>query len=142
MMMSLGRNCPECRKYAQVSVLPQKPVVCPYCAKSWAEPVDTERVFERCPACLAGRQVCQATQFYLQKDFHQALGCLIMLIGIVLVPLTFGLSLVVFAAVDWLFYKRVPSMAVCYRCHSEFRGFKIPAHLKPFMHHIGVRYDK
>jgi len=133
-MFSLARDCPECKAYARVEAVAGKPVACPRCSKEWAPPGDFEHVLEQC-------LVCQGTQFYIQKDFNQAWGCLIMLIGIVLVPLTFGLSLVVFAAVDWLFYKRVPSMVVCYRCHTEFRGFKIPAHLKPFMHHIGVRYE-
>ncbi len=135
MKMTLSRDCPQCGKYAQATFSAGQAVVCPHCSKPWTPAVDPGKIFERCP-------VCQATQFYLQKDFNQALGCLVMLGGIVLVPFTMGLSLVVFAAVDWLLYKRVPSMIVCYKCHTEFRGFATPSHLKPFMHHIGVRYDQ
>ena len=134
-MASIARPCDGCRKYHRVEVLPGTPFACPECAKPWGKTTALETVFESCP-------VCQCSQFYIQKDFNQALGCLIMLIGIVLVPFTYGLSLPVFAGFDWLLHKRVATMAVCYRCLSEFRGFKIPEHLKTFMHHIGVKYDK
>ena len=63
-------------------------------------------------------------------------------IGIVLVPKTYGLSLPVFAFIDWLIYKFVPTIVACYRCGSEFRGFETPKQFKPFMHHIGLKYDK
>lgn len=65
-----------------------------------------------------------------------------MLIAIVLVPLTYGLSLAAFALVDFILRRRIKSMVVCYRCGAEFRGFTPPAQLKPFMHHIGLKYDK
>lgn len=76
------------------------------------------------------------------KDFNQALGCLIMAGGIVLVPFTYGLSLPVFALLDWVLFRRVASFVVCYRCATEFRGFVVPKHFKPFLHHIGLKYDK
>jgi len=65
-----------------------------------------------------------------------------MLLGILLVPVTYGLSLPVMAAVDWLLYKKYPTIAVCYRCGMEFHNFDYPKRLKPFMHHIGLKYDK
>jgi hypothetical protein len=65
-----------------------------------------------------------------------------MLVGIVLVPKTYGLSLVVFSALDWFLYKRIQTIVLCYKCGAEFKGFKIPAHLKPFLHHIGEKYDQ
>ena len=64
-----------------------------------------------------------------------------MLVGMAMVPWTYGLSLPVVALVDWIVYKRIPALVVCYKCLSEFRGFKIPSHFKPFMHHIGARYE-
>ena len=134
-MYSISRQCYSCKKFSQVSVSQNQPIVCGECSKVWGKMGEVEKVFERCP-------VCEARQFYLQKDFNQALGCFIMLIGIVLVPWTYGLSLPVFALFDWILHKRVPTIVVCYKCLSEFRGFKIPDHFKPFMHHIGERDDK
>ncbi len=66
-----------------------------------------------------------------------------MLAGIVLVPWTYGLSLPVFAGVDWLLHKRVPFILNCYRCGCEFHGFDSEhSRFKPFLHHIGLKYDK
>jgi hypothetical protein len=70
------------------------------------------------------------------------MGCLIMLIGILLVPKTYGFSLPVFCLIDGLIYKSVPTMINCYRCGSEFRGIPGKERFKPFMHHIGLKYDK
>ena len=63
-------------------------------------------------------------------------------VGIVLVPWTFGLSLPVFALLDWLLYRRVPSVIVCYKCGGEFYNFQTVKIFKPFLHHIGLKYDK
>ena len=134
-MYTISRECDSCKNFSQVLVSENQPIVCPQCSKEWGKLESVQKVFDRCP-------VCGCRQFYLQKDFNQALGCFIMIIGIGLVPWTYGLSLPVFAFFDWVFYKRVPTMVICYKCFSEFRGFKIPEHLKPFMHPIGEKYDK
>jgi len=134
-IFTISRQCPQCQRFQIVEVqLPQN-ISCPNCASRWGRVETLESVFEKCP-------VCECKQFWVQKDFNQALGCFIMLIGIVLVPLTYGLSLPVFALWDWLIYRRLPNYAVCYRCASEFRGFVIPARLKSFLHHIGLKYDR
>ena len=91
--------------------------------------------FDRCP-------LCECRQFYLSKNFNQFVGCLIMGLGIVFVPVTYGLSLPFFALIDWLLYKRVQTLVNCYRCGTEFHNFNTPKRLKPFMHHIGLKYDK
>jgi hypothetical protein len=132
---SIARACENCKTYAKVEIAPGHDVVCPNCSRQWCHIEEMDAIVDRCPVCL-----CR--QFYAQKDFNQALGCLIMLAGIILVPFTYGLSLPVFALIDWALYRRIPSMVVCYRCHSEFRGIVPPPHLKGFMHHIGMKYDR
>ena len=134
-MYSISRQCEGCDDYFQVEVVPGQKLACPGCKKTWGAVNSIEKIFDSCVSC-------QCNQFYTQKDFNQAAGCFVVLVGIALVPFSYGLSLPIFAGIDWLVYKRVPTMVVCYRCGNEFRGFKIPDHLKNFMHHIGVRYDK
>ena len=112
-----------------------KDLFCPKCRKSWGRIDSFEKIFDACP-------VCQCRQFYTSKDFNQALGCLIMAIGIIFVPWTYGLSLPVFALIDWLLHKRVPSIINCYRCGTEFRDIPCSKPFKLFMHHIGLKYDK
>lgn len=135
MKMTVGQNCPECRAYQLAALAENSDVVCPGCQKRWGRCGNFKDVFERCV-------LCGCRQFYRQKDFNQALGCLIMGIGIVLVPVTYGLSLPVFALIDWILYKRIPAMVVCYQCGAEFRGLPVPDRLKQFMHHIGMKYDR
>lgn len=68
----------------------------------------------RCPLCG-----CQ--HLYRQRDIHRAWGCAIVALGAVLVPWTYGLSLVFLAAVDWWLYRRLPQAVVCYRCDTVYR---------------------
>lgn len=135
MSVTISRFCPSCKKYARLELVSGGALDCPYCRTSWGKVEDLEKVLERCP-------VCSCRQFYTDKDFNQVIGFMIMGVGIVLVPFTFGLSLPVFALIDWIIYKKVPKLIACYRCGAEFRGLKTPDTLKPFMHHIGLKYDK
>lgn len=134
-MISIARHCPQCKKYNQVPIQGEGQLRCPSCDSLWGRISDIKEILSSCP-------VCGCRQFYTSKDFNQSLGCLIMLIGIILVPKTYGLSLPVFALMDWLLHKRVRTIVNCYKCGTEFRGLSIPKHLKPFMHHIGLKYDK
>ena len=131
---TIAKHCPKCQHFFEID-LPQGNFSCPGCAHHWGKIVIADEIFNECP-------VCGCRQFYLSKDLNQALGCFIMLIGILLVPKTYGLSLPVFAFVDFLLAKRVPSTINCYRCGTEYRNFQTPKKFKPFMHHIGLKYDK
>ena len=144
---SLGRVCSHCQQYREISLTlgpktsEKIPVIspvllnCPGCGKEWGRVRNQNDLFDYCP-------VCECRQFYLSKDFNQLTGCIIMFIGIILVPWTYGLSLPVFALVDWLLYRRVASIINCYRCGSEFKGMSTDKRFKSFLHHIGLKYDK
>lgn len=134
-MKTISRHCPQCRSYQAIEPKQNEDLKCPQCANVWGKFENDASVFERCPCCT-----CR--QFYITKDFNQALGCVVMACGIVLVPWTYGLSLPVFALIDWLLYRQVPVVTCCYRCGSEFREFPSNKDFKPFMHHIGLKYDK
>lgn len=134
-MKTISRHCPQCRTYHAIEPQPGQDLACPQCTLVWGRYENDAATFEHCPCC-------SCRQFYITKDFNQALGCLVMGFGIVLVPWTFGLSLPVFALIDWLLYRRVPVVTCCYRCGAEFRGFPALKEFKPFMHHIGLKYDK
>ena len=134
MIPKIAAYCPDCRHYNEWDMRAE--LSCQKCQKKVGELKNPADVFDRCP-------VCDARQFYVTKDFNQFLGCAVMVGGIVLVPFTFGLSLPVFALIDWLLYRQVPSIIICYRCAAEFKGFtNDEKRFKPFMHHIGLKYDK
>lgn len=85
-------------------------------------------------------RVCGATDLYLQKDFNRKLALLILGLGIIAVPWTYALSLIGVALIDFLLFRRVKWMAVCYRCRAEYRGFKNnPVH-KEFDRHLDELY--
>jgi hypothetical protein len=73
-----------------------------------------------CPAC-------GGAMLYRQKDFRQAIGCLIVSIAAVLAPFTYYVSLGVAALVDFVLYLLAGTVVICYRvpCRAHVRGLEI-----------------
>jgi len=90
--------------------------------------------FSECP-------VCGSKHLYRKKDFNQAIGCIVILIGALLVPWTYGISLLVLSLVDYLLYRRIKDSAECYKCKTEFKNVAVPKKLEPFDHHIAELYE-
>lgn len=72
---------------------------------------------------------CGCAELYRQRDFHQAIGCGIMLVAacvsLVVHWATGGwwwiAVLAAGAAIDGFLYRVLPDRAGCYACHAEFR---------------------
>ncbi len=98
---------------------------------------------QSCPWCLT-------TDLYLQKDFPQGLGLLIVVIGFAIstvfwyfeMPIYSYLVLVVSMALDLVMYYKVPDVTICYRCLCQLRGAGAnpDGRFKPFDLAIGERY--
>ncbi len=101
---------------------------CPHCHRS---PGDCG------PPPIKGRSVskcwiCGTEEFYIQKDFNRHLGLFIVLLSAGLIflimlltqdhRLGIGLLLGV-ASIDWIVYRLIKNVTVCYLCHSLYRGF-------------------
>jgi len=130
---SVSTVCEKCGKFFHVAVDDGTTISCPNCSQTW--PMKGSHFLEEaCP-------VCGCKGFFVQKDFNQVIGCAVMLLGMLLVPWTYGLSLPVFAFIDWLLYKKIGDVAVCYRCRTEYRGFQIPKEIEPFDHFKGMKYE-
>jgi len=78
--------------------------------------------------------VCDCDKLFTQKTFNRNLGFGIVIVGIILSFWTYGISLLVVALIDFLLYRFLRPMAVCYRCDAEYRGFKIPSRFKAYNH--------
>jgi hypothetical protein len=76
--------------------------------------------------------VCGEDKFYVQKAFSQKAGCLIVAAGATLVPWTYGLSLAVCALLDWILYKILPSVTVCYICRASYGGIPLNPDHRPY----------
>jgi hypothetical protein len=93
---------------------------------------------------------CATTDLYLQKDFPEGLGLLIVIVGFAIstvfwyfeMPLMTYLVLLASALLDMILYYRVPDVTVCYRCLSQVRGAGSNAgdRFHPFDLAIGERY--
>ncbi len=87
------------------------------------------KILENCP-------LCEKQDFYTQRDFPQEMGCLIVLVGAIFVPWTYGLSLAVVAIVDFILFRILPNISVCYHCLSKIRGTQANTKHKPFDHNV------
>ena len=67
--------------------------------------------------------VCGASDLYGQRDFNRALGLTLAAIGLALGPLTGWISTIVAVVIDAVLYMLMPTVAVCYACNAQYRGF-------------------
>ena len=94
------------------------------------------RVVDRCPRCAGD-------QLYVQRDFNQRAGLVVVIVGAALAPFTpYYSSLFVAAAIDALLYLVLPEIAICYRCGTHFRGFRRNPKHEAFDLHIAEQYGK
>jgi hypothetical protein len=111
------------------------------CARCGAERVlrfsESLRTLGVADACA----VCGSDHFYVQKDFDQRIGCLVIAVGAALTPWTYGLSLAACALIDLLLYRSLPDVAKCYVCKATYRGgARNPAH-EAFDLHLLEKYE-
>ena len=60
-------------------------------------------------------------------------------IAAILVPWTYGLSLVVLYLMDVFLFKKIGNIASCYKCNTIFRDVKNLPEISPFDHEMNDR---
>ena len=121
--------CPDCLTAREHVSGDSGPFACGGCGRAYEG--DLGRVMgpkgvERCA-------FCDNRAFFLQKDFDQRLGCLIMAVslGIALfVGWKFGWIwftpvLLATVVVDWVVAARIRPVTICYRCDAEYRDIPV-----------------
>lgn len=88
-----------------------------------APPPDT--LIDRCAAC--GHD-----QLYFQKDFNRTTGVALVAIGAVLAPFTYFISLAAVTILDYVIWRIVKNVIVCYQCQAVHRGYPQNPAIKPF----------
>lgn len=91
---------------------------------------------------------CDNSAFFLQKDFDQRLGCLIMatslaaalVVGWKVGWIWFTPVLLVSVVVDWIVATRIRPVTICYRCDAEYRDVPVNPNHKGYDPHIAERY--
>ncbi len=84
-----------------------------------------ESLIQRCAAC-------DHAELYFQKDFNRTTGIALVAIGAVFVPWTYGLSLLAVTILDYIVWRLVKDVIVCYECQAVHRGYPPNPALKPF----------
>lgn len=118
--------------------------LCPSCdARLAREAGETARPCERCGAqsnvvapaadSLIDRcAACGHDQLYFQKDFNRTTGIALVVVGSIFVPWTYGLSLLGVTILDYVVWRMVKDVIVCYRCQAVHRGYPPNSALRPF----------
>ena len=124
-MSSIHFLCTNCeRRLARFSGEPSR--FCEHCStpSDVVAPAEGSRI-ERCAAC-------DHDQLYFQKDFNRTTGVVLVAIGAVFVPWTYGLSLLGVTILDYIVWRMVKDVIVCYRCQAVHRGYPTNPDIKPF----------
>ena len=144
---SVGYFCGHCSLYNVYSLPPSaESGRCQHCGHR--DRLDPSQALlaggpiDRCPQC-------NNLHFYRRKDFPQQLGCAAVTTTIVLSTIAYGLwhfpaalaVLVVASIADLALYHHLSEVTVCYRCHSELRGFEPNDAHGPFDMHVAEEYD-
>jgi hypothetical protein len=104
----------------------EQPRPCERCGESnQVVAPDEGSVIERCAAC-------SHDQLYFQKDFNRTTGIALVVVGSIFVPWTYGLSLVGVTILDYVVWRLVKNVIVCYRCQAVHRGYPPNPALKSF----------
>lgn len=145
--MELTYECPQCSLSARVPDAETKiEAGCPQCAAVRPLKGPSSKDEQGLLRCLA----CGTEDLYLQKDFPQGLGLLIVIVGFAIssvlwyyrMPLlTYGV-LLSSALLDLVLYYQVPDVTICYRCLAQHRGrlARPEGRFKGFDLAIGERY--
>jgi len=80
---------------------------------------------DRCAAC--GHE-----ELYFQKDFNRRTGIALVVAGSIFVPWTYGLSLLGVTILDYIVWRLVKDVIVCYDCQAVHRGYAPNPLIKPF----------
>ena len=124
-MASVHYLCETCEtRLGRAADEPPRP--CEACgAASGVTAPPENAVIERCAAC--GHD-----QLYFQKDFNRTTGIALVVVGAVFVPWTYGLSLLGVTILDYIVWRMVKDVIVCYQCQAVHRGYPANPALKPF----------
>ena len=117
---------------------------CVKCGKPYTASFDGSAGAEGLEKCA----FCDNRAFFLQKDFDQRLGCLIMAVSLGIAFFVgwkagwiwFTPVLLVSVVVDWIVAARIRPVTICYRCDAEYRDVPVNPRHKGYDPHVAERY--
>lgn len=142
--MRAKHYCADCLTAREHGAGESGDFACAKCGKGYAAGFDGVLGTEGLERCA----FCDNRAFFLQKDFDQRLGCLIMAVslGIALFAgwkfgwIWFTPVLLVSVVVDWIVAARIRPVTICYRCDAEYRDVPVHPRHKGYDPHVAERY--
>ncbi len=136
--------CPTCLQARVLTDLVEEDAQCAKCGLAYSvrpSGVLGESGTERCLFC--GNRA-----FFLQKDFDQRLGCLVMAASLAVALFAgwrfgwiwFTPVLLVSVLVDWIVATRIGTVTICYRCDAEYRDVPLNPRHRAHDPHVAERY--
>lgn len=124
-MASVHFLCSQCeRRLSRIAGEPSR--VCEHCGAASEVTAPPEgAIISRCAAC-------DHDQLYFQKDFNRTTGVALVAVGAVFVPWTYGISLLAVTVLDYIVWRVVKDVIVCYQCQSVHRGYPANLAIQPF----------
>jgi len=136
--------CPDCLTVREHAESDAGSFACAKCGRPYAVNLPGAAAASGVERC----GFCDNSVFFLQKDFDQRLGCLIMatslaaalVVGWKVGWIWFTPVLLVSVVVDWIVATRIRPVTICYRCDAEYRDGPVNPNHKGYDPHIAERY--
>jgi hypothetical protein len=136
--------CPACLTAREHAPPDAGELRCRECAQPYSlapGALPGEGPIERCAFC--GNRA-----FFVQKDFDQRLGCLLIALSLgtaLFVGWRFGWIwftpvLLATVVVDWIVAHRIRPVTICYRCDAEYRDLSLHPRHRAYDPHVAERY--
>jgi len=142
--MRAKHYCGECLTSREHGEAESGDFACAKCGKAYTATFEGSAGGEGLAQCA----FCGNHAFFLQKDFDQRLGCLIMAVslGVALFVgwktgwIWFTPVLLVSVVIDWIVAARIKPVTICYRCDAEYRDVTVNPRHKGYDPHVAERY--
>ena len=134
--MTVEFVCEECGRDNTVSLEEKKQLIsCTHCGDQKTASLSASMLKGgRVDRCVS----CDRIRFYVQKDFNPRLGILIFAVGVLLSYHTYLISLVVATLIDFILYKVLKTVTICYHCRAVYRGYEEDPNHRGFDHNLAV----
>jgi hypothetical protein len=135
-MMAIQITCTSCG--SSVEVHPDRLAhqakcdVCQHSMDVTFSPELEQGLLKDCP-------VCTRQDFYKQKDFNRKIGVALFILAAILSIWTYGLSLVALYLVDLFLFRKLPMVAICYKCRTNFRNVSNISEIRDYDHEMNDR---
>ena len=144
--MEITFRCPHCKSELSFDDLSKESSPCPMCQKEIPLKITgkmrDENIVDQCA-------ICGLDKLYEQKDFNRTFGFALFLVAAVIcvvlvwkhqVVLGYGV-LVAAAVIDYVLYRYLSNVVICYRCQSQYRKYSSKTEIPEFELGLLEKYD-